>query len=244
MAGSGGAWKVAYADFVTAMMALFLVLWLVAQDTSVREAVERAFRSQFVTTGTGTSSLVTDTNTPPIDSVGESKNSDSPFEAALMARVLDQLQSLNLPTEGENQPVQLNITPEGIEISIFDRSRRPLFVGDTEKLTMYGRWVFSTLAWPIAENRETRIEIAGHTPQGHDTGRPNDTAWELSADRAKTARRVLERYGVHDSQFARVTGFGDTQPLPDLPPTSEENRRVAVFLRLPSPLDAALGNSP
>lgn len=244
MAGSGGAWKVAYADFVTAMMALFLVLWLVAQDTSIREAVERAFRSQFVTTGTGTSSLLTDTNSPPIDSVGESKNSDSPFEAALMARVLDQLQSLNLPTEGENQPVQLNITPEGIEINIFDRARRPLFVDDTEKLTMYGRWVFSTLAWPIAENRETRIEIAGHTPAGHVSGRPNYTAWELSADRAKAARRVLERYGVHDAQFARVTGFGDTQPLPDRLPTSEENRRVAVFLRLPSPLDAAQGNSP
>ena len=244
MAGSGGAWKVAYADFVTAMMALFLVLWLVAQDTSVREAVERAFRSQFVTIGTGTSALVIDTDTPPIDSVGESKNSDSPFEAAIMARVLDQLQSLNLPTEGENQPVRLNITPEGIEISIFDRARRPLFVDDTEKLTMYGRWVFSTLAWPIAENRQTRIEVAGHTPVGHAPGRTNYTVWELSADRAKATRRVLERYGVHASQFARVTGFGDTQPLPDLPPSAEENRRVAVFLRLPSPLDAALGNSP
>ena len=165
MAGGGGAWKVAYADFVTAMMALFLVLWLVSQDTSVREAVERAFRSQYVTTGTGSSSMITDTEKMPVDSVGESNNSDSPLEAAVMSRVIDQLQSLNVPSEGENQPVKLNITPEGIEISVFDRAKRPLFVGDTEKLTMYGRWVFSTLAWPIAENRDTHIELAGHTPR-------------------------------------------------------------------------------
>lgn len=244
MAGSGGAWKVAYADFVTAMMALFLVLWLVSQDTSVREAVEQAFRSQFVSTGTGTEPLIDDSEEKPVDSPGSSKNSDSPFEATIMNRVLDQLQSLNLPSEGENQPVKLNITPEGLEISVFDRAKRPLFVGETEKLTMYGRWVFSTLAWPIAENRETHIEIAGHTSTGSTTGRTNYTSWELSADRAKTARRVLARYGVRDGQIARVTGFGDTMPMTGAAPTAEENRRVTILLRFPSPLDAMQGNSP
>ncbi len=244
MAGGGGAWKVAYADFVTAMMALFLVLWLVSQDTSVREAVEQAFRSQFVSTGTGTEPLIDSSDEKPVDTPGDSNNSDSPFEAAIMSRILDQLQSLNLPSEGENQPVKLNITPEGLEISVFDRARRPLFVGETEKLTMYGRWVFSTLAWPIAENRETHIEIAGHTPQGFATGSTNYSAWELSADRAKTARRVLTRYGVRDGQIARVTGFGDTVPMADADPAGEENRRVTIFLRFRSPLDAVQGNSP
>lgn len=244
MAGGGGAWKVAYADFVTAMMALFLVLWLVSQDTSVREAVERAFRSQYVTTGTGSSSMLDDSEKKKIDAVGESKNSDSPLEAAVMSRVIDQLQSLNVPSEGENQPVKLNITPEGIEISVFDRAKRPLFVGDTEKLTMYGRWVFSTLAWPIAENRDTHIELAGHTPRGYGAGRTNYTAWELSADRAKVARRLLARYGVRDSQIARVTGFGDTQPIPGTDPAAEDNHRVTILLRIPSPLDAIQGNSP
>jgi chemotaxis protein MotB len=244
MAGAGGAWKVAYADFVTAMMALFLVLWLVSQDTSVREAVERAFRSQFVTTGTGSANLLSDTNALPIDAVGESKNSDSPLEATVMSRMIDQLQSLNMPSEGENQPVKLDITPEGLEINIFDRSKRPLFVGETEKLTLYGRWVFSTLAWPIAENRGARIELAGHTPAGYSAGGTNYTAWELSADRAKVARRALERYGVRDSQIARVTGFGDTMPLRGTQPGDEENRRVSVLIRLPSPLDVAQDNQP
>jgi len=244
MAGGGGAWKVAYADFVTAMMALFLVLWLVSQDTSIREAVEQAFRSQFVSTGTGTEPLINDSEESPVDSPGDSKNSDSPFEAAIMSRILDQLQSLNLPSEGENQPVKLNITSEGLEISVFDRAKRPLFVGETQKLTMYGRWVFSTLAWPIAENRETHIEIAGHTPLGYAPGSTNYSAWELSADRAKTARRVLARYGVRDGQIARVTGFGDTVPMAGTDPAGEENRRVTIFLRFRSLLDAIQGNSP
>jgi chemotaxis protein MotB len=161
-----------------------------------------------------------------------------------MSRVLDQLQSVNMPSEGENQPVKLNITPEGLEINVFDRAKRPLFVGETEKLTMYGRWVFSTLAWPIAENRETHIELAGHTPRGYAGSRTNYTSWELSADRAKVARRVLERYGVHDSQIARVTGFGDSAPMPGTRPEDPVNRRVTLLIRLPSPLDTIQGNSP
>lgn len=244
MAGSGGAWKVAYADFVTAMMALFLVLWLVSQDTSVREAVERAFRSQFVSTGTGTSTLVRDTNAVPVDSIGNSKNSDSPLEASVMSRMIDQLQSLNTPADGATQPVKLDITPEGLEINVFDRAKRPLFVGETENLTMYGRWVFSTLAWPIAENRTTRIEIAGHTPTGYSSGRPDYTCWELSADRAKMVRRVLEKYGVKDGQISRVTGFGDSQPMRGTKASSEENRRVTVLIRLPSALEASQGIAP
>ena len=243
MAGGGGAWKVAYADFVTAMMALFLVLWLVSQETSVREAVEKAFRSQF-TTATGTSSLIQKTNSPAIDTPGQSKNSDSPLEAAVLKRVLDQLQSLNVPTDEGNQPVQLNVTAEGIEISIFDRAQRPLFVGDSEKLTMYGRWVFSTLAWPLAETRDSKIELAGHTPAGFVSTRTNYTAWELSTDRAKVTRRILERYGVRPRQFAKVSGLGDTQPMPNTDPKDAANRRVTVLFRLPTPADVLAQESP
>ncbi|HAV63120.1 MAG TPA: flagellar motor protein MotB [Verrucomicrobiales bacterium] len=235
MAGSGGAWKVAYADFVTAMMALFLVLWLVSQDTSVREAVEKAFRSQFVTTAPGTASLIQKTESPAIEALGDSKNSDSPLEAAVLRKVLDQLQALNMPVEGENRPIQLRVTPEGLEISVFDRAKRPLFVGETEKLTMYGRWVFSTLAWPIAENLNSKIELAGHTPEGFVTTSGDYSAWELSADRAKVARRALVRYGVREEQINKVSGYGSTRPMADTDPADEENRRVTVLFRLPAP---------
>lgn len=237
MAGNGGAWKVAYADFVTAMMALFLVLWLVSQDVSVRVAVERAFRSQFVTTATGTSSLIQKTNNPTMDSAGLSNNSDSPLEASVLRRVMDQLQSLNMPTDGENRPVTLRVTPEGLEVSVFDRSQRPLFVGESEKLTMYGRWVFSTLAWPIAENPGSKIEIGGHTESGFQSANSDYSVWELSADRAKTARHTLIKYGVHSEQVRKVSGYGDLQPIEPARPEDPENRRVTVLFRLQDPLD-------
>lgn len=237
MAGNGGAWKVAYADFVTAMMALFLVLWLVSQDSSVRIAVEKAFRSQFVTTSTGTSSLIQRTNNPAMDSVGQSKNSDSPFEADILRKVMDQLQSLNMPTEGESRPVSLRVTPEGLEVNIYDRAKRPLFVGNSEQLTMYGRWVFSTLAWPVSENPQARIELAGHTEGGYHGTNSNYSAWELSADRAKVARKLLIKYGVNPDQITKVSGYGDTQPMPDTKPDDPENRRVTVLFRMKSPME-------
>ncbi len=239
MAGGGGAWKVAYADFVTAMMALFLVLWLVSQDVSVRIAVERAFRSQFVTTSTGTSSLIQRTNSPAMDSIGTSNNSDSPLEASILRRVMDQLQSLNVPTDGESRPVQLRVTPEGLEVSVFDRANRPLFVDTSEQLTMYGRWVFSTLAWPIAENPESKIEIGGHTESGYQPGVGNDSVWDLSADRAKIVRHVLMKYGVHGDQIRKVSGYGDLQPITADKPGDPENRRVTVLFRLQNPLDSS-----
>jgi chemotaxis protein MotB len=237
MAGNGGAWKVAYADFVTAMMALFLVLWLVSQDVSVRVAVERAFRSQFVTTATGTSSLIQRTNNPSMDSMGTSNNSDSPMEASILRRVMDQLQSLNMPTDGESRPVQLRVTPEGLEVSVFDRAKRPLFVGKTEQLTMYGRWVFSTLAWPIAENPESKIEIGGHTESGYKPGETDESVWDLSADRAKIVRHILMKYGVREDQIRKVSGYGDLQPLAADKPDDPENRRVTVLFRMQNPLD-------
>jgi chemotaxis protein MotB len=152
---------------------------------------------------------------------------------------MDQLQSLNMPTDGENRPVQLRVTPEGLEVSVFDRAKRPLFVGNSEKLTMYGRWVFSTLAWPIAENPGSRIEIGGHTESGFQPGSTNNASWEMSADRAKIARHILIKYGVHADQIRKVSGYGDLQPLTADKPDDPENRRVTVLFRLQNPMDSS-----
>jgi chemotaxis protein MotB len=192
-----------------------------------------------VTTSTGSNSLIQRTNNPSMDSSGTSKNSGSPFEASVLRRVMDQLQSLNMPTDGENRPVQLRVTPEGLEVSVFDRAKRPLFVGTTDKLTMYGRWVFSTLAWPIAENPESKIEIGGHSESGQKTDSAHQSVWDLSADRAKTVRHILINYGVHEDQIRKVSGYGDLQPLNVDKPHDPENRRVTVLFRMQNPMDAA-----
>src|SRR5205823_11519430 len=147
----GGAWKVAYADFVTAMMALFLVLWLAAQDQKIKEAVERAFRNPFMSLTKESSGLMpTKQNESGKSSSGKFDNSTaSTLEMTMLRRLQSDLakslQTQDVPEDEE--PVKFNLTAEGLRINIFDRARKPLFEGDSDRLTDYGAWIMTTLAW-------------------------------------------------------------------------------------------------
>src|SRR5262249_30912026 len=97
----------------------------------------------------------------------------------------------------------------------------------------YGNWVFSTLAWQVSRYTNTfRVELEGHTERGHLAQAKMTDNWELSADRANSARRKLLEHGVAEAQIRKVVGFADTMPMADLPPTDEINRRVAVLLKV------------
>jgi chemotaxis protein MotB len=230
----GGAWKVAYADFVTAMMALFLVLWLTAQDEKIKEAIERAFRHPF--------SSLTPEGTPipgphdpnPRDTANGSFSNPAVVELKAMLRILQQV--LQQTDEEGGRTVQLEMVSDGIMISIFDRSRRPIFEPQSSELTPYGEWVLSTLAWPISRYTNFHLELEGHTETGRPPARENYGNWELSADRANVARRKLLDHGVVSSQVRKVAGYADTVPLPGHPPEDEINRRITVMLRVRSVL--------
>jgi chemotaxis protein MotB len=236
----GGAWKVAYADFVTAMMALFLVLWLAAQDQKIKEAVERAFRNPFISLTKESAGLM---NTQHKDA-GKSGSSDkfengaaSPTDAAAMLRRLQQelAKSLGLPdSHEEEETVKFNLTPEGLRINIFDRARKPIFEADSAKLTEYGSWILTTLAWEISRHENFQVELEGHTERGHALTRVNYGNWELSADRANAGRRKLLEHGLKTEQVRKVAGFADTVPLPDATPEDPSNRRITLLLRAQS----------
>lgn len=230
----GGAWKVAYADFTTAMMALFLCLWLTAQDTKIKEAVERAFRNPF--------SAVTKESTGIIPS--ESKDASAEYkqqgkftsvsavEMETMRRVSDDLARLLQQQDQDQTSVQLELTPDGLRITVFDRSHKPIFEPNTDAFTAYGAWVFGTLAWEIARYRTFRVELEGHTESNSQSGREAHGKWELSSERANAARRNLVQHGVGAQQICKVSAYADTIPIPAYPPTDEANRRVTVMLKL------------
>lgn len=230
----GGAWKVAYADFVTAMMALFLVLWLTAQDTKIKEAVARAFRNPF--------SAVTKESTGIIPNQGKDASatykqqgnfqSVSAVEMETMRRISDDLSRILKQQDELEQSIQIDVTGDGLRINVFDRSHKPVFEADSDVFTKYGAWVFSTLAWEIARYRSFKVELEGHTEANSETGREAHSKWELSAERANSARRKLVQDGVQPAQVYKVSGFADTVPMPTLPPTAEANRRVTVLLKL------------
>ena len=226
----GGAWKVAYADFVTAMMALFMVLWITAQDPKVLTATADYFRNPHKPIYTGPAGLMP-LNQSTLNPAAKDKIRTEAFpNATLLQRIArDFFKALSVDSAAQDKPVDLVVTPDGLKINLFNRGQRPLFVQNTATLTEWGKLVLQNLAWLIDRHR-FKVIIEGHTPAGFVSPAKDYGAWELTADRANSARRALELYAVSDDQIKRVVGCADTQPLPDLPPTDEHNARVTLAL--------------
>ncbi len=236
----GGAWKVAYADFITAMMALFLVLWLTAQDTKIKEAVERAFRNPFSSVTKESVGIIPNKDVTSMQKPQGQFQSVSAVEIETMRRISEDLSKILQQQDETDKTVKLDLTSEGLRINVFDRSRKPIFEPGSDVFTQYGGWVFSTLAWEISRYTSFRIELEGHTERGKEQGRDGQSQWELSTERANAARRKLVQNGVTAGQFCKVSGFADTAPMDDLPPENEANRRVTVLLKLKETLGAQM----
>lgn len=236
----GGSWKVAYADFVTAMMALFLCLWLTAQDTKIKDAVERAFRNPFSAVNKESTGIIPN---PEKDANPRSSNNEAggkfqtanAIEMEMLRHITEDLSRILAETDEAQNTVQLDLTPEGLRINVFDRSQKPIFEEGSDVFTSYGSWVFSTLAWEISRYQTFKIELEGHTGDSPASGREAYSKWELSSERANAARRKLLQSGVVPRQIFKVSGFADTQPMPHTPPAAEVNRRVTVLLKVNPP---------
>ena len=230
----GGSWKVAYADFVTAMMALFMVLWLSSQDQKIKEAIARSFSNPFNTLTKQSTGIIPNKEIQAVKSSQGNFDSASAVELNMLRRLNeDLLASLQKhPDLEHDETVRLEMNNEGLRINIFDRNRKPVFDRDSPRFTEYGRWVFSTLAWQVARYPSFRVELEGHTERGFKPVREDYGAWELTTERANTARRSLLDHGVNAAQIRKVSGFGDTQPMPRYEPEYEINRRVSLMLRV------------
>jgi chemotaxis protein MotB len=230
----GGAWKVAYADFVTAMMALFMVLWLTSQDQRIKEAVERAFRNPFSSVTKESVGIIPSKEVQAVKSSSGNFDSASAVELSMLRRInQDLLKSLQPDSESQDEgSVKLDLTPEGLCINIFDRAHKPIFEPQSAKFTSYGDWVFSTLAWEISRYTSFAIELEGHTEAGHPALREDYGDWEVSSDLANAVRRKLVAQGVASQQIKKVAGYGDTIPMANQEPAAEINRRVTVLLNV------------
>lgn len=238
MAG-GGAWKVAYADFVTAMMALFMVLWISAQDKKILIATSHYFQSPFSSPLTDHSGIMpfnkqSNSSSSPSseDSAGKEKPDDKSKQIELSflnSVAADFYRLLHLDQAVDEKPLDIQVTSDGLRVTLFDRSKHPLFAGNTTQFTESGQFLMQSLAWLIERNH-FRVMIDGHTRSGVVSKREDYSAWELSSDRANAARRSLVHYAVDAAQIERVTGYADTRPLPGEDPNSESNQRITLSL--------------
>ncbi|MBI3886696.1 MAG: OmpA family protein [Opitutae bacterium] len=251
----GGAWKVAYADFVTAMMALFMVLWISAQDKKILLSTSRYFQNPFsspISKSSGVmpfekSSTTKENNQSmeqPEDTGKKPNDSQKQIELAFLNSAAKEfMKLLNIDDADKNQAIDVQVTSDGLRITLFDRARRPLFKDNTAAFTEWGRFVMQNVAWLIERHRFSVI-IEGHTRSKLEFPDPEYTAWELSAERANASRRALTRYAVDAGSIERVSGYADTRPVAGEDPASESNQRVALSLNVgkkpakPGPLPA------
>lgn len=229
----GGAWKVAFADFITALMALFLVLWLVGQSQKVKEAVAGHFRNPPGILDGSRSGLL-----PGNEGVNEAiqPKEDSPvsFEAemAKLGRSAERLQQVFGKTDAfksiRNQ-IQIRMTPDGLEIQLTENAKKVLFEVGSAHPVQETKEVLIQIAKEIGKI-PNRAVIAGHTDRRPYSDERHYSNWELSSDRANGARRVLAENGMKPQQIARVVGYADTQLLNEKDPYADSNRRITILV--------------
>lgn len=234
----GGAWKVAFADFMTAMMALFLVLWISAQDQKILIATSRYFQSPFNSPMDATSGILPFDTNQPTKPKGDDSGTDTQKSSVrevdmqfLNSLAKDFFRLLHVDEDLAEKPIDVQVTSDGLRVTLYDRARRPLFVENTAEFTEWGRFVMQSLAWLI-DRHQFRVVVEGHTRKGLVLPKEDYTAWELSSDRANASRRALTFYAVDNALIERVTGFADTRPIPFQPAESESNQRVTLSLTM------------
>jgi len=217
--GHGGAWKVAYADFVTAMMALFIVLWLLSASEKVQKAVGGYFQDP---TGKGRQTGTTNSG------AGETLTINRQDLQKLKEKLEEVLKQIPALQHMQKQ-VKMTLTTEGLRIDLIETEKGLFFESGNPRPTDAGTELLKALATELAKI-PNKIAIEGHT-DSRPFGRADYSNWELSADRANAARRVLAESGLEQGRISQVRGFADQRLLKKDDPTSPANRRISIIVR-------------
>ncbi len=216
----GGAWKVAYADFVTAMMALFIVLWLMTASQDVKKAIAGYFRDpKGFGTQTGSS----------MGGEGESLTI-SKDHMDLLKDKLQQAVKQSPELAKLKEYVQMTVTGEGLRIELLETQKGMFFENGKPEPTSYGKDLLLVLSRELGKLKNS-VLVEGHTDSTAYDNTAEYTNWELSADRANSARRIMQRSGLRPNQVSQVRGFADEQLRIPAHPEDPSNRRITIIVQ-------------
>jgi chemotaxis protein MotB len=230
----GGAWKVAYADFVTAMMALFIVLWLMNTNKQVQEAVGGYFKDPSGAAKKTGSSLM---------GSGESLVISKQNMADLREGLLKKVRKV-ADFEKVKDHIEMTVTAEGLRIDLLESDQGTFFDSGSPRLKTSGEELLIGLAQELGGIPNV-ISIEGHTDarvyaNGRDYGN-----WELSADRANAARRLMQGHGLRPNQVSQVRGYADQKLRDPARPQDAANRRISLVVHYGTQAEGAgAGESP
>jgi chemotaxis protein MotB len=223
VAHHGGAWKVAYADFVTAMMALFILLWLMSVSSKhTQQLIASYFRDP-----AGTTKIAGSNQLGSNENLSLNRKQMSKLRETLMQSILhvDNLNRL------KNQ-IEMTITPEGLRIELMEDPNGTFFMRGSVEPTPVLVQLLKLLSAQIG-TLPNRISIEGHTDAALYAGTGAYSNWELSTDRANVARRLMQSSGVHADQVSQVRGFAAERPRDPAHPFAACNRRISVIIQWP-----------
>jgi chemotaxis protein MotB len=239
----GGAWKVAYADFVTAMMALFIVLWIIGQSKQVKESVAQYFRDPGAISKTSGGLL--QGAGPKMQAETKLELSNSPLDVSalldqqpleLQKQILQQIQDSLLATiayapefESLKDQIEIEFTSEGLRIELLEKENSSFFEIGSAKPAPVAVAILRRIA-EEAQNLTNDVVVEGHTDSRAYSPLSNYTNWELSIDRANSARRVMSDFGLRDEQIAQVRGYADRKLRYPDDPYDVRNRRVSIAI--------------
>jgi chemotaxis protein MotB len=231
----GGSWKVAYADFVTAMMAFFMVMWILGMDDKTKQAIEGYFANPVGYKkgyGSGSSPLANGTTMSSVSKtpmrVMTRNNEQKTFET-LRRTILDKL-AANDSLKKLNAVVDIQVTKEGLRIELIESGRGDVYFGlGSARMNIATMLTLELVGSELAQ-LQNHVVLEGHT-DGAKFGRDASyTNWELSTDRANAARRVLLSAGLGADRIDEVRGYADTKPRVVTDRMAAANRRISILL--------------
>ena len=254
----GGAWKIAYADFVTAMMAFFLLMWLLGSTTKGElSGIADYFRTPLKVamnggSGSGDSSSILKAGGRDLTRSDDlqMRRGQRPEDRrvlnvksiqAELARVetlklkglksrLDQLIDASKVLQPYREQLLVDITSDGLRIQVVDEQNRPMFDLGSAQMKPYARDILLALSAPLNEV-ENKLSLSGHTDaKPYASGERSYSNWELSVERANASRRVLVAGGIAEGKIKRVIGMASAVPFDPIDPFSPANRRIAIIV--------------
>jgi chemotaxis protein MotB len=242
----GGSWKVAMADFMTAMMAFFLLMWLVGMtDAEQRGGISEYFQNPSRIEGQsdipsnnpvqgpgGGSTSPIDLGGSPSERPEQIGREERAREQQRLERLLEDLQK-KVETNANLQPYKdqllLDLVDDGMRIQVVDKKARPMFALGSVRIKEYAARILREIA-PLIGEVPNRLSITGHTDARGFNGVSSYTNWELSTERANAARRALVAGGLDPAKIARVVGLAARVPFRPEDPQAPINRRISIIV--------------
>jgi chemotaxis protein MotB len=217
----GGAWKVAYADFVTAMMSLFIVLWLMNSSEKIKKAVAGYFNDP-----KGTASLMGTTMT----GTGETVSAADAKDMQQLKEKLEEQIKAKKDLEKLSKQIEITLTPEGLRVELLEDKNGTFYHSGSARLSDSGQELLGLLAREL-KTLPNSLLIEGHTDAAPYLEAATYSNWELSADRANAARRLMQQDGVRTDQVTQVRGYADQLLRVKGNPYDPSNRRISILVK-------------